>query len=95
MAMQNNDKGNNNAANGEEKESKSFADGVMDFAEHFFLAQLLVVLAQPCLPIDLSKTRMQNQRFVEGVEPYSNTFDCALAQDTKVRLAYIVVYYLN
>ena len=47
MAMQNNDKGNNNAANGEEKESKSFADGVMNFAEHFSLAQLLVVLAQP------------------------------------------------
>ena len=30
-------------------------------------------------PIDLSKTRMQNQRIVEGVEPlYKNTIDCAM-----------------
>ena len=80
MAMQNNDKGNNNAANGKEKESKSFVDGVIDFAEHFFFGAIAGGIGAAFVyPIDLSKTRMQNQRIVEGVEPlYKNTFDCAL-----------------
>ena len=68
--------GDERAARGE----KSFFQGVMDFAEHFMFGAIAGGIGAAFVyPIDLSKTRMQNQRIVEGVEPlYKNTIDCAM-----------------
>ena len=59
---------------------KSFFEGVIDFAEHFMFGAVAGGIGAAFVyPIDLSKTRMQNQRIVEGVEPlYKNTLDCAM-----------------
>jgi len=61
-------------------DQKSFLTGVVEFAEHFMFGAIAGGIGAAFVyPIDLSKTRMQNQRIVEGVEPlYKNTLDCAM-----------------
>ena len=63
---------------GASAEPKSFGSHMKEFVEHFLLGAVAGGIGAAFVyPIDLAKTRMQNQRIVPGKEPlYKNTIDC-------------------
>jgi len=61
-----------------ETNTKGFFDYLLDFAEHFALGAIAGGIgAAAVYPIDLVKTRMQNQRIgIDGSRLYQNSWDC-------------------